>query len=99
MLENLAYRMVYVSILVAFVATVSCWTQLSLAISSTRARYGERATGSLDSFIASESPIALQGVLNNIGPAGSKAVGVDSGLVVASPSKMDPDCKFPQHLV
>jgi hypothetical protein len=53
----------------------------------------ERATGSLNDFIASESPIALQGVLNNIGAAGSKAPGAAPGLVVASPSKSNPDCK------
>lgn len=52
----------------------------------------ERATGSLDDFVASEGPIALQGVLNNIGYAGSKAMGAESGLVVASPSKSNPDC-------
>lgn len=50
-----------------------------------------RATGSLTSWLASESPIALQGVLNNIGAAGSKAQGAKSGIVVASPSKSNPD--------
>ena len=47
----------------------------------------ERATSSLTSFIASESPIALQNVLNNIGPGGEWALGVEAGLVVASPTK------------
>ncbi|KAL9131780.1 MAG: hypothetical protein Q9217_000385 [Psora testacea] len=51
----------------------------------------DRAAGSLDDFIASETQIALQGVLNNIGSAGSKASGAASGLVVASPSKTNPD--------
>lgn len=54
----------------------------------------ERATGSLDDFLASEGPIALQGVLNNIGSAGSKAAGAESGLVVASPSRSNPDCQY-----
>lgn len=54
----------------------------------------ERATGSLNDFIASEGPIALQGVLNNIGAAGSKVAGAAPGLVVASPSKSNPDCKY-----
>ena len=53
----------------------------------------ERATGSLDSFIAAESPIALQGVLNNIGSGGSKAPGTSSGIVIASPSTTNPNCK------
>lgn len=60
----------------------------------------ERATGSLDDFISSESHIALQGVLNNIGyngasgPAGAKVSVAAPGLVVASPSKANPDCKW-----
>ena len=55
---------------------------------------GERATGSLDNFIASEDPIALQGVLNNIGSAGSKVDGAAPGLIIASPSKSNPDCTY-----
>ena len=55
--------------------------------------HGKRVTGTLDAFIASESPLALQGVLNNIGPNGSKAPGAGSGIVAASPSTSNPDCK------
>ncbi|KAL3427311.1 glucoamylase [Phlyctema vagabunda] len=51
----------------------------------------ERATGTVDSYLTSESPIAFQGVLNNIGPDGSKAPGADAGIVVASPSTEDPN--------
>lgn len=50
-----------------------------------------RATGSLDSWLATESSVALQGVLNNIGASGSKVSGAKSGIVVASPSKSNPD--------
>ncbi|KAK2805315.1 hypothetical protein FQN50_006216 [Emmonsiellopsis sp. PD_5] len=50
-----------------------------------------RATGSLDAWIAKESPYALQGLLANIGADGSKAQGAVAGIVVASPSKSDPD--------
>ncbi|KAF7185931.1 Glucoamylase [Pseudocercospora fuligena] len=50
-----------------------------------------RATGTLDSWLAAESPIALQGVLNNIGSSGSKASGASAGIIVASPSKSNPD--------
>ena len=57
------------------------------------ARLEERASGSLASFIATESPIALQGVLNNIGSGGSKSQGANPGIVVASPSTANPDCK------
>jgi hypothetical protein len=51
-----------------------------------------RATGSIDNFIATESPIALQGILNNLGPDGSKAAGADAGVLVASPFKFKPNC-------
>ena len=51
----------------------------------------QRATGSLSSFLTSEGPIALQGVLSNIGQTGSLAQGVSSGIVVASPDQTSPD--------
>ncbi|KAF1349149.1 extracellular glucoamylase protein [Delphinella strobiligena] len=50
-----------------------------------------RATGSLTSWLATESSYALQGVLNNIGANGADASGADAGIVVASPSTSDPD--------
>ncbi|CAN8099723.1 unnamed protein product [Discula destructiva] len=43
------------------------------------------------SFIETQRSIALQGVLNNIGPDGSEVAGASAGIVVASPSKVDPD--------
>ncbi|CAK7207220.1 hypothetical protein SEUCBS139899_010029 [Sporothrix eucalyptigena] len=46
---------------------------------------------SVSDFIAQEQPIALQGVLNNIGPDGSLVPGAASGLVVASPSQDNPN--------
>ncbi|EIW74710.1 glycoside hydrolase family 15 protein [Coniophora puteana RWD-64-598 SS2] len=45
----------------------------------------------VSSYISSEGPIALTGVLNNIGPNGSKAPGADAGVVVASPSTSNPN--------
>ncbi|KAJ5126576.1 glycosyl hydrolase family 15 [Penicillium atrosanguineum] len=50
-----------------------------------------RRQSSLESFIQSESTVALQGVLNNIGANGSSVAGASSGVVVASPSKSNPD--------
>ncbi|KAK1997637.1 family 15 glycosyl hydrolase [Colletotrichum falcatum] len=44
----------------------------------------------VDSFIATETPIALQQLLCNIGPNGCHAQGVSSGIVIASPDKVDP---------
>ena len=58
-------------------------------------RLEDRASGSLASFIASESPIALQGVLNNIGDTGSKAPGARAGITIASPSTSNPNCTSP----
>ncbi|KAJ5088074.1 hypothetical protein N7456_011690 [Penicillium angulare] len=57
---------------------------------STPLQPGRRQT-SLSSFIQSESSVALQGVLDNIGANGSKVSGASSGIVVASPSKVNPD--------
>ncbi|CAI0652044.1 unnamed protein product [Colletotrichum noveboracense] len=44
----------------------------------------------VDSFIATETPIALAQLLCNIGPNGCHAAGVSSGIVIASPDKTDP---------
>jgi hypothetical protein len=49
----------------------------------------------LDAFIAREREIALQGALDNIGPNGAKVPGAHAGLVVASPSKVNPNCASP----
>ena len=67
--------------------------QVPLVDSSPLYHNEERATGSLASFIASEGPIALQGVVNNIGSGGAVPPGVEAGLVVASPSQANPDCQ------
>jgi glucoamylase len=48
----------------------------------------------LQPFIDSESKIALNGVLANIGPSGVRVPGAESGIVVASPSRANPDCKW-----
>lgn len=42
-------------------------------------------------YVASESPLAKAGMLANIGPSGAKAQGAFSGIVIASPSTVDPD--------
>lgn len=46
---------------------------------------------SVDAFVASESPIAKANLLANIGATGSKAAGAKPGIVIASPSKTDPN--------
>ncbi|KFZ10301.1 hypothetical protein V501_05247 [Pseudogymnoascus sp. VKM F-4519 (FW-2642)] len=56
--------------------------------------HGSSPSSRLDKFVAAEKKIALQGVLNNIGPDGSRVPGAGAGFVVASPSKVDPDYFF-----
>ena len=48
----------------------------------------------LDEWLDAQEPIALDGVLANIGSGGSKVDGAADGIVVASPSKSDPDCEL-----
>ncbi|KAJ5679064.1 glycosyl hydrolase family 15 [Penicillium macrosclerotiorum] len=63
---------------------------LAPVVASSALRPSRRQT-SLSAFIQSESSVALQGVLNNIGAKGADASGASSGIVVASPSKSNPD--------
>ncbi len=61
----------------------------------TRARWhGDILKRSVDSFVATEQPIALQKLLCNIGASGCAAAGAASGVVIASPSKTNPDCEL-----
>lgn len=50
-------------------------------------------TADVTSFIARERPIALQAALDNIGPMGLEVPGAAAGLVIASPSKENPNCE------
>ncbi|KAB8235256.1 hypothetical protein ETB97_009487 [Aspergillus alliaceus] len=52
---------------------------------------GYKRQSDINSFIEKETPIAKQGVLNNIGADGKLAQGAAAGIVVASPSKDNPD--------
>lgn len=49
-----------------------------------------QTSSSLDTWLATESSVAKQGVLDNIGATGAKAQGAKAGVVVASPSKTNP---------
>lgn len=44
------------------------------------------AASSLDTFVGTETSVALAGILSNTGPNGSKASGAKSGIIIASPS-------------
>jgi len=67
---------------------------VSLLFSKALAAPSDLRSRDLTSFVAAERAIALQGALNNIGPNGSEVPGAGSGFVVASPSKVNPDCKL-----
>lgn len=54
----------------------------------------ESRQASIDAFIQSQSTISINGVLANIG-GGNKAPGVPAGILVASPSRTNPDCEWP----
>lgn len=75
-----------------FSRTATILSLLCVQATAISPRDSAASYSSLDSFIASERKIALQGVLNNIGPDGSKASGAGN-YVIASPSKTNPDCK------
>ncbi|OHF01446.1 glycosyl hydrolase family 15 [Colletotrichum orchidophilum] len=49
------------------------------------------AAADMNDFISSQRTIALNGVLSNIGADGASVAGASAGIVVASPSKADPD--------
>ncbi|XHG01109.1 hypothetical protein AWENTII_004511 [Aspergillus wentii] len=50
-----------------------------------------QAENLLDSWLEAETSYALDGILNNIGADGAKAIGGNAGIVIASPSKNSPD--------
>lgn len=49
----------------------------------------------IDAFIEKQTPIALEQLFCNVGPDGCRASEVDSGLIIASPSKDSPPCRHP----
>ncbi|OCH92615.1 glucoamylase [Obba rivulosa] len=48
-------------------------------------------SSSVGAYVSSESPIAKAGLLANIGPSGAKSSGAKPGVVIASPSTVNPD--------
>jgi len=57
-------------------------------------RGGAISKRAVDSYIETETPIAWEKLLCNIGPDGCAVSGAAAGAVIASPSKSDPDCEF-----
>jgi glucoamylase len=52
-----------------------------------------RATGSLDTWLATETTVSLNGILANIGADGAYAKSAKPGIIIASPSTSNPDCE------
>ena len=63
-------------------------------VGATGSQLSSRQSNDIDKFVLKESPIAFQGILNNIGANGSQVRGASSGIVVASPSTQDPNYFF-----
>lgn len=53
----------------------------------------DRRQTSLDQFVSAQANVSINGILANIGTDGSKAQGAAAGIVVASPSRSNPDCE------
>lgn len=53
-----------------------------------------RQQTALDRFIEAQANVSINGVFANMGPDGSKAQGAAAGVVIASPSRSDPDCEL-----
>ena len=53
-----------------------------------------RATTSLDAWLASETTVSLNGILDNIGASGAYAASAKAGVVIAILSTSSPDCKY-----
>lgn len=59
----------------------------------------QKQQASINKFIKSQAQVSINGVLANIGPNGSKAPGVPAGILIASPSRSDPDCESSQMTI
>lgn len=73
--------------------SIAFQTILGLPGASNVRREGHLLKRAVDDYIATEEPIALAQLLCNIGSSGCHASGASSGVVIASPSTAEPDCK------
>jgi glucoamylase len=53
-----------------------------------------RTTTNVSGYLATEEPYARARLLCNLGKDGCAASGASEGVLVASPSKSDPDCEL-----
>ncbi|RXW25358.1 hypothetical protein EST38_g507 [Candolleomyces aberdarensis] len=64
---------------------------VTVALTAYYALVGAQSSPAVDAYIATQSPISRANLLANIGPDGSRSSGALAGVVIASPSKVDPD--------
>ncbi|KAK2765066.1 hypothetical protein FQN54_008765 [Arachnomyces sp. PD_36] len=76
----------YTKLLAAVVETLLVGSALATPTSTVSKRQSD-----IEAFIEKQRPVSLDGIVANIGPDGSGAQGAAAGIVVASPSKSDPD--------
>ncbi|KAF5854936.1 hypothetical protein ETB97_010557 [Aspergillus alliaceus] len=69
----------------------SCLRALALGSTVLAVQPILRQEASLDTWLSTEADVSRQAILNNIGADGEWAKGASSGVVIASPSKSDPD--------
>ncbi|KAN0140557.1 glycoside hydrolase [Lactarius tabidus] len=62
-----------------------------LSFASVFGLLGNAVSPSADTYFNAELPVAKAGLLANIGPSGFKSSGAESGIVIASPSTVNPD--------
>ncbi|KAL5612956.1 hypothetical protein BROUX41_003966 [Berkeleyomyces rouxiae] len=74
-----------------FSKTAIAATAWALAATGALAKPVNHKRADIDSFITTGRPIALSKLLCNIGSSGCSAQGASAGIVVASPSKSNPD--------
>nr|BAA00841.1 glucoamylase [Aspergillus oryzae]BAA01540.1 glucoamylase [Aspergillus oryzae] len=69
----------------------SCLRALALGSSVLAVQPVLRQATGLDTWLSTEANFSRQAILNNIGADGQSAQGASPGVVIASPSKSDPD--------
>ena len=70
----------------------SCLRALTLGSSVLALQPVLRQDTGLDTWLNTEANFSRQAILNNIGADGQSVQGASAGVVIASPSKSDPDC-------
>ncbi|GJN68086.1 glucoamylase precursor [Purpureocillium lilacinum] len=75
----------------ALVSSLAAIAALQDAVVASPSVHRRNRCTELEDFIKKQNKVSIDGVLANIGPDGSKAKGASPGVVVASPSRSDPD--------